>query len=261
VRAFPELRAARAGRAAKREFSNGDQSGPGGRGGPVDGNILDGHHRKRVVDELGIKDYPTVVRRFSSEEEKEEHVVTLNVRRRHLNGEQKRRWVAWFLKRHPEWSNRRIGSEVGLAHPTVAEVRKDLEVEDGLVKFTSRVGKDGKARPAEQPKPQPQPSIFSTSRQTERAQKALSGLGDAAPAKQLDIKRAERIVREKAAEERRAQPTKERTVTADIDIRHGDFRHILIRKITARPRPLARVLAPVASSPARPGAGRISHRP
>ena len=109
-----------------------------------EGNILDGHHRYQICQELGIKDFPRVVRRFSSLEEKEEHIVTLNVRRRHLTNEQKRKWAEWFLRRHPEWSDSRVAAEVGLTHPTVAKVREKLESDGEVVKFTTRIGKDGK---------------------------------------------------------------------------------------------------------------------
>lgn len=197
------------------------------------GNILDGHHRKQAVDELGIKDYPTVVRRFASDDEKEEHVVTLNVRRRHLTSEQKRKWAEWFLRRHPEWTDRRVASEVGLSHPTVAKVREELESDGELVKFTSRVGKDGKARPSEQPKPKQQPAIFVPAKQAPRAQAALSNLGDEAPPRQLDVKRAERMAREKEAERRRSEPVEPVTVTTGIDIRHGAFREVLAHDMPA----------------------------
>jgi len=191
-----------------------------------EGNILDGHHRHKVCQELGIKDFPRVVRRFKTLQEKEDHVVTLNVRRRHLNGEQKRKWAEWFLKRHPEWSNSRVGSEVGLHHSTVAKVRTEGESTGKVAKLATRVGKNGVAQPAAKPKPPP--TVFAnTDKQAERAQQALADLGDQAPAKTLDLKRAERIAREKAAEERRSQPVEPVTVTADVDIRHGDFRQVL----------------------------------
>lgn len=194
-----------------------------------EGNILDGHHRYQICRELGIKDFPRVVRRFSSLEEKEEHIVTLNVRRRHLTNEQKRKWAEWFLRRHPEWSNRRVAAEVGLSDPTVAKVREELETNGELLKISSRVGKDGKTRPSTQPKPASPPSIFATSDdQAKRAQRALVTLGEQAPPKMLEVKRAERIARETAAERRRAEPIEAATIhTGSIDIRHGDFRQVL----------------------------------
>lgn len=181
------------------------------------GNILDGHHRKRAVDELGIKDYPTVTRHFASDDEKEEHVITLNVRRRHLNGEQKRRWTEWFLRRHPEWTDRRVASEVGLSHPTVARVREEMESDGSVEKFTTRVGKDGVAQKAEKAKPVAAPSIFAPAQQVSRAQSALASLGDAAPAKQLDVKRAERMARDADTDARRAE------AAATVTELHGEI--------------------------------------
>jgi len=185
-----------------------------------DGNLLDGHHRKRIVDELGIKDYPTVVRRFASEAEKEEHVVTLNVRRRHLNGEQKRRWVAWFLERHPERSNRQIASDVGVDDKTVGSVRREMEAGAEIPHLSQRTGKDGKAQPASKPKPQP--SIFSTSRQTERAQKALATVGEHAPARSLAVRDIERLARKEEKRERAQQLTEQATQAAQLIGLHTD---------------------------------------
>ena len=48
-----------------------------------DGNTLDGHHREEIAEKHGLK-YPTVTRRFKTEEEKQEHVIKLNLARRHL---------------------------------------------------------------------------------------------------------------------------------------------------------------------------------
>lgn len=184
-----------------------------------DGNLLDGHHRLRACFELGIKDFPTITRQFGSTEEREEHIVTLNVRRRHLNGEQKRRWVAWFLARHPERSDREIGREVGVHQSTVGSVRRDLEDSGELSKLDSRRGRDGKIRRM--------PSIFTSSRHRERAQTALTTLGDSAPPRQLELKRAERIAREQEAEKRRQEAIQSVTTTGDVEIRHGDFRKVL----------------------------------
>ena len=52
------------------------------------GNVLDGHHRKRIADELGI-DCPTVTRIGMAEHEKRLHAVALNLARRHLTDAQK----------------------------------------------------------------------------------------------------------------------------------------------------------------------------
>lgn len=52
------------------------------------GAILDGHHRRRIADELGI-DCPTVTRTGLAEHEKRLHAVALNLARRHLTDAQK----------------------------------------------------------------------------------------------------------------------------------------------------------------------------
>jgi ParB-like chromosome segregation protein Spo0J len=54
-----------------------------------DGNVLDGHHRVRACAELGITGYPVVVREGLAEAAKTEHVLKLNLLRRHLGP------VAW----------------------------------------------------------------------------------------------------------------------------------------------------------------------
>jgi len=53
-----------------------------------DGNILDGHHRMAIAQELGIK-CPTVVRREMAEYDKRIHAVMLNLARRQLTDPQK----------------------------------------------------------------------------------------------------------------------------------------------------------------------------
>lgn len=162
----------------------------------TDGNLLDGHHRRRACDELGIKDYPTVVRHFGSDDEREEHIVTLNVRRRHLNSEQKRRWAAWFLKRHPEWPDRRIGREVGIDHKTATGVRAELEESGEIPHFSKRED----PRTGNLSQPARKPSVFGPSAKREQAQQALTVIADK-PAKSSTLTPAE--ARLAAARERK----------------------------------------------------------
>ncbi|GIV51804.1 MAG: hypothetical protein KatS3mg038_2325 [Candidatus Kapaibacterium sp.] len=65
------------------------------------GNILDGHHRVRACHELGIKDWPRIVRVGLSEEEKIEHALALNLVRRHLTREQRQELVSQAT---PAWT-------------------------------------------------------------------------------------------------------------------------------------------------------------
>jgi len=54
------------------------------------GNVLEGHHRIKACRELGIDEWPRIVRIGMTEQEKRFHIRALNVFRRHLNSEQQR---------------------------------------------------------------------------------------------------------------------------------------------------------------------------
>lgn len=49
----------------------------------TDGNVLDGHNRVRIAKQLDAP-YKTITRRFKTEADKREHVIKLNLARRHL---------------------------------------------------------------------------------------------------------------------------------------------------------------------------------
>lgn len=51
----------------------------------VTGEVVDGYHRLKACEELGVKDIPTVERRFASEAERKEHALKLNLLRRHID--------------------------------------------------------------------------------------------------------------------------------------------------------------------------------
>lgn len=57
------------------------------------GEVLDGNTRMQIAEELGITDYPTVVRSFSSDLERKLHVIALNTHRRHMATPKWRSWV------------------------------------------------------------------------------------------------------------------------------------------------------------------------
>lgn len=72
------------------------------------GEILDGHNRAAIAAELGI-DYPTVVRAGLTEDDKYQHVLALNLARRHLSREQR-------IELHTTLRAR------GLSFPTIARM-------------------------------------------------------------------------------------------------------------------------------------------
>ena len=110
------------------------------------GAILDGHHRVRACRELGIADWPVVVRSGWTEAAKREHAILLNLARRQLTREDRR--AAELALRKLGWSLRRIATVVGVS---AEAVRVDLAGVKILTPgaIPERVtGADGKAYPA-----------------------------------------------------------------------------------------------------------------
>lgn len=124
------------------------------------GNILDGHHRKRACDELGIKDFPRIVRFGLSEAEKRQHVRKLNLARRHLTKEQRNQIIKDM--RADGATQQEIveatGSSKGTVHRALSDSPNGETVSPATV-----TGKDGKTYPATKPRTNgspPKPSLF-----------------------------------------------------------------------------------------------------
>lgn len=117
-----------------------------------DGNVLDGHHRVRACEELGIDTWPKVTRTFATEADKKTHARQLNIARRHLNREQRRDLIEAELRDRPERSNRQIAAGLGVNHETVGSARERLEATGEIRQLDHTIGADGKSRPAQRPK-------------------------------------------------------------------------------------------------------------
>lgn len=111
-----------------------------------DGNILDGHHRVRACEELGVNDWPKLIRKGLSEAEKRVHARQLNIARRHLNQSQKRDLISEQLKDTPSISDRAIAGMLGVSPTTVGGVRSELISTDQIGQFEVTEGLDGKKR-------------------------------------------------------------------------------------------------------------------
>lgn len=107
------------------------------------GNLLDGYHRLKACQELGIEDWPRIVRIGLSEVQKTEHILSLNLDRRHLTREQRRELVANL--RGQGWSTRRIAARLGVSHMTA---QRDAGVTN--VTPDAVFGFDGKTYPTTQ---------------------------------------------------------------------------------------------------------------
>lgn len=111
------------------------------------GNVLDGHHRLKICDELGIKDFPKVIRAGMTENEKRTHARKLNMARRQLTTTQRRQIVQDQLQETPEKSDRQIAESIGVSNSTVSYQRKKMEESGQLCESHSSIGADGKERP------------------------------------------------------------------------------------------------------------------
>jgi phage N-6-adenine-methyltransferase len=112
-----------------------------------DGEVLDGHHRIRACQELGITDWPRIVRLGLDNAGKRLHARKLNLARRHLDQAAKRALIEGQLRETPEISNRQIAEGLGVSHPTVATVRSEMESTGKIYQLERTVGADGKSRP------------------------------------------------------------------------------------------------------------------
>lgn len=109
-----------------------------------DGNVLDGHHRLAICRKHGIEDYPSIVREGWTEEQKRTHSRRMNLARRQLSRDQKRRLIEEELKETPTKSNRQIAKLLGVDHKTVASARTRLAAGGEIPHVSSVSGDDGK---------------------------------------------------------------------------------------------------------------------
>lgn len=131
-----------------------------------EGVVIDGHHRSKIANELGIP-CPVITHDNLDDAGKRSLAFTLNLKRRHLNREQRRALIAESLKSDPQLSNREHARRTGASHPTVNTVREELEDRGEVEKFTTSKGGDGKSYPASRPAPQPEPAPGITSKEVD----------------------------------------------------------------------------------------------
>jgi hypothetical protein len=115
------------------------------------GNVLDGHHRVRICKEIGIKDFPKIIRKGLDEAGKRSHARALNLMRRHLDAADRRKLIEDQLRDTPEASNRKIAAALGVDHKTVGTVRTAAQSTGEIPQLKKTVGADGKSRPTKQP--------------------------------------------------------------------------------------------------------------
>lgn len=191
------------------------------------GNILDGYHRVKACEELGIKEWPRIVRIGLTEAEKVEHVLKLNVHRRHLPKEWKQQKALEL--RQQGWSTRRIAAVLGIDQKTVVNWLEISGEEFSSPDFSSNsspvpetiTGRDGKLYPAKKRRRH----IYISEGDARKAQKLPEELGKAVLSGQKKLKDAEREARiQRIIEKREAQVTSGDTRYRLI---HGDIKDLV----------------------------------
>src|SRR5262249_54204168 len=112
--------------------------------------LLDGRNRCEALERAGL---PETRVELPADTDPWSYVISVNVRRRHLTTEQKRAIIAKVLKANPERSDRETANLVKADHKTVGSVRRQLESTGEVPQLAKTTGKDGRHRPARQPKP------------------------------------------------------------------------------------------------------------
>ena len=131
----------------------------------LDDLILDGRNRYRACVAAGVE--PSY-RPFTGEDPGA-FVISANIRRRHLNTEQKRAVIAKLLEAHPEKSDRQIAETAKASPTTVGTVRAQMEstVQSGLG-----------VTPSQNPRPRPPHASDQEVRQpTQGFRRHLGGAG------------------------------------------------------------------------------------
>lgn len=118
------------------------------------GNIIDGHHRSRIADELGVE-FRVDVRDVADDDEAQAIARTLNTDRRHLDAEMRRQVVAEL--RSEGHSLRAIAGAVGTSLGTV---QRDLAAVSTDTAPSTVIGSDGKRYPSTRPKAEPAAEVL-----------------------------------------------------------------------------------------------------
>jgi ParB-like chromosome segregation protein Spo0J len=165
--------------------------------------IIDGEHRARAAQKVGLKQIPVQVRPGLSEPEKWKMGQDLNLHRRHLTPEQIQQIIKENRGKLPQMalelrqegkSLRTIGDELGVSHQ---QAKKLIQTEAAVNKITVELpktikGKDGKKHPAKKAL-----INVNTTKELQRALDACKIIGaENLPSKPLELKRVERIAKE-----------------------------------------------------------------
>lgn len=106
--------------------------------------LVDGYHRYAAAQNLGLATVPVEIRDLPEDGDLKGLAFSLNAAHgRPLTLQDRRTRANDLLHAHPDWADREIGRRCGLAQPTVAKLRSDLESSAQIEQTDVRVGKGG----------------------------------------------------------------------------------------------------------------------
>lgn len=112
-----------------------------------DGSVIDGRHRLRACEDLGIEPWHVVLDGPSDRTS----TLAANAVRRQLSSQQKERLASAELVYDSTRSDRRIAAVIGVSHPFVARVRRNLERLGDVETVSTRTDALGREQPAKEP--------------------------------------------------------------------------------------------------------------
>jgi ParB-like chromosome segregation protein Spo0J len=112
-----------------------------------EGKILDGRNRYRACLAAGVN-LPCLLSVDATGFDPVAFVISKNIRRRHLNGEQRQHLLVTLIAHAPEKSDRQIAKEIGVDHKTVGRARAKGEDVGRIPHVSKRTDTRGRKQPA-----------------------------------------------------------------------------------------------------------------
>jgi hypothetical protein len=117
--------------------------------------VLDGRNRLKALELLGEADIwvcgGAMYDRVPDDTDPYAYVISANIHRRDLNGEQKRELIGKLLKASPEKSDRQIATVIKADHKTIGTIRTELEGRGEIPHVDERTDTKGRKQPASKP--------------------------------------------------------------------------------------------------------------
>lgn len=195
-----------------------------------EGNVIDGHERRSICEELGLDWLAGAdVRIGLTEIQKKALAIELNLWRRpiHLTQKQRNELLDVYLMANPHLSEPQVAELFCVNQSTVNRRKRELMRQHKLPKVVATVGKDGRTRRVGERRKQPARIIVKSRAEYESLKPALAEVGDNLTGLVRRPKRIHALAeRKKSLREVNEAPVQ--ALPADIQIEHCDFRNLRI---------------------------------